>query len=100
MASGLFERAKRVAAGLGGARKGAGGAGGAGGEGAQQDIVSRLRTEVAEAVLPVARYPSVMKRRTDVEAVEIRVGEGPSDLIVTVRIRHCKRCVPHLSAGA
>ena len=47
--------------------------------------MSRLRSEVAEAVLPAYRLPSVMKKRTDVEAVEIKVGEGPSDLVIKVR---------------
>jgi hypothetical protein len=63
------------------------GGGAAAGEGARQDLVSRLRSEVAQAVLPVHSLPSVMKKRKDVEAVEIKVGEGPSDVVLTVRSR-------------
>jgi hypothetical protein len=55
----------------------------------QQNLVTRLRREVAEAVLPMATHPSFMKQRTDVEAVDIQVGEGPTDLVVSVRSVQC-----------
>ena len=55
-----------------------------GGGGEPQDFVARLRSEVAQAVLPVQNLPSVMKRRADV-AGEVKVAEGPSDLVISVR---------------
>lgn len=53
-------------------------------EEAQTDFVRRMRSEVARAVLPDWNMQSVMKRHTDVNAREIRVGEGPTDLVVQV----------------
>jgi hypothetical protein len=85
-ASGFFGRARRVVAratqGASSSRETSSSDGAA----AKQDLVTRLRKEVAEAVLPMATHPSFMKRRTDVEAVEIQVGEGPADLVISVCI--------------
>lgn len=62
-----------------------GGDGPAGGPAqAQTDFVRHLRSEVARAVLPDWNMQSVMKQRTDINAREIHVGEGPTDLVIQV----------------
>lgn len=48
------------------------------------DSDTKARTEVAKAVLPEWETPSVMRRRTDLNAREIQVGGGPADLVVQV----------------
>jgi hypothetical protein len=52
----------------------------------RDDLIKRLRHEVAEAVLPAWDMPSVMRKRTDVEAREVQVGGGPSELVTVVRL--------------
>ena len=87
-AHGWYKRAQQAFQRSGSQQGASGQAGGGTAEDAQaqkQDFITRLRRDVAEAVLPPQRVGSVMKRRTDVEAVEIKVGEGPSDLVVSVR---------------
>lgn len=54
------------------------------GEQAQADFVKHMRSEVARAVLPDWNMPSVMRKRTDITAREIKVGEGPTDLVIQV----------------
>lgn len=54
----------------------------------KQTLIEQLRSEVAKAVLPEWETPSMMKRRTDVNAREIKVGEGPTDLVVQVGSFH------------
>ena len=60
--------------------------------GSKQSIVQQLRSEVAKAVLPEWETPSVMRRRSGVNAREIKVGEGPTDLVVQVCIFPAAKC--------
>ena len=78
-ASRLFQRARGAFASATASTSGSAGGASDASE-SKQSIVERLRSEVADAVLPMSKLPSVMLKRTDVEAVEIKVGEGPSDL--------------------
>jgi hypothetical protein len=97
-----LDAAQQMKAGLGGscATSGAGedtkaagseqAAGGAAKEHAT--LIEKLQSEVARAVLPEWEMPSVMRKRTDVNAREIQVGGGPTDLVVKVRPQNPTSC--------
>lgn len=53
-----------------------------------------MRSEVAQAVLPMENLPSVMKRRKDV-AGQVKVGEGTSDIVISVRLATASRLAMH-----
>lgn len=62
-------------------------ASGAAGSKSSTSMWHTMRSEVAEAVLPAANLPSMMRKRTDIEMTEITPGTGPSDLVAAERPR-------------
>lgn len=80
-ASSAYQRAQEAYRHASGSKSGSGpGAAADGADAPTGTFLSRMQGEIRDAVLPASNLPSVMRRRKDAGATEVKPGEGPSEL--------------------